>query len=60
MLIPADHADPSSPGMLEGQGSFQGRSDVSTMLPAEKGGRRSTDVDQKMRADGADSITAEL
>lgn len=40
--------------------AFKARSDVSTMLPAEKGGRRSTDVDQKMRADGADSITAEL
>lgn len=60
VLIPAGHADPNGPGMLEGQRSFWGRRDASMMLPAEKGGRRSTDVDQKRRDDGADGITAEL
>lgn len=60
VIIPTDHADLSGTGMLEGQGSFQGRKDVSTTLPAEKGSRRSTDVYQKRRADGADRITAEL
>lgn len=60
MLIPADHTDPSSPGMLEGQDSFQGGREERTTGPAEKGGRRSVDVDQKRRVGGADSKTAEL
>lgn len=60
VLIPADHTGSNSPGMLEGQDSFQGRREESTTMPAEKGGRRNVDVDQKRRVDGADSRTAEL
>lgn len=60
VLIPSDHSDPNSPGILEGQGRFQGRRDVIAMLPADKRGRKCTDVDQKRRIDGADSVTAEL
>lgn len=53
VLIHADHADPSRQDMLEGQDSFQGRRNVSTTLPSEKGGGRSSDVVQWRRADGA-------
>lgn len=60
VLIPADHADPSSPDSMEGWGCFQARRNVSTTLPAEKGDRRNSDLVQKRRADGAESITAEL
>lgn len=60
VLIPSDRSDPNSPGILEGQDRFQGRRDVSAMLPADKRGRRCTDVDRKGRMDGADSVTAEL
>lgn len=60
VLIPADHADSSIPDTMVGWGIFQARRKASTTLPAEKGGRRSNDLVQKRRADGAESITAEL